>query len=396
MLFRELFIKELETHKEEFDRFFEDSSAAHDHYGRLLRELAESDGVKIRRRFALEKNIGALPSEELDKLKNVTVAFPENWSNHEQSRLWVSTVLENRTTFAVDGSQMGPDKNISLPVAAVQVGWFENAHNSQGDYKKGARPVILSPQDLLYRSREQGSRETEVGLRRFEEEVKEACAFLRAKAGWRERGERMPLAFFDGTLMITIALPKTEIQLRYIAGVRELVLLSQETRVPVVGYVDRSEACDVIKLLDNLHTGDAPDFCASVFDPHIVTPKNWGDRSIFFYGRRQNLQEFFDEATGRDLVGFVYLKTTASNLPARLDIPTWVHEEGLLDELIDTVRAECVVGMGYPYALEVADATAVISLADREFFVRTLEKFAKDNGIPFNISSKPVSKGRRR
>lgn len=396
MLFRELFIDELKTHKAEFEQFFQDSGAARDHYARLLKVLAESDGEELRRRFAQEKNIGALPSEELDKVRATNVSFGHDWQNHEQSRLWVSGVLENRTTFAVDGSQMGPDKNISLPVAAVQVGWFENEHNAQGDYTKGARPVILSPKDLINRDREQGNRETEVGLRRFEEEVKQACEFLRRKAGWQERGERMPLAFFDGTLMITIALPKTEIQMRYIAGVRELVFLSQETRVPIVGYVDRSEACDVRKLLDNLHRGDPPEFTSSVFDAQIVTLKNWGDRTIFYFGRRQNLQEFFDEDSGRDLVGFFYLRTTAANLPARIDVPTWVHEAGMLEELADVIRAECVIGMGYPYALETADATAVISLSDREFFVRTLEKFAKDNGIPFNISSKPVSKGRRR
>jgi hypothetical protein len=306
------------------------------------------------------------------------------------------SVLQDRTTFAVDGSQIGPDKNISLPVAAIQVGWFENRHRFEGDYEKGARPVVLSPQDLVYINTERSSRETEVGLRRFEEEVKEACRFLRDKAGWEARGEKMPLAFFDGTLMMSVTLPRSEIQLRYIAGVRELVLLSRDTRVPIVGYVDRSEACDVVKLLDNLDTKDAPPFAATVFDTHILPLKNWGDRTIFYYSRRQNLEEFYNEKTGEDMVGFVYLQTTAGGSPARVDIPSWIYDAGMVSELIDTVRAECVIGMGYPYPLETADATAVISFADREFFVRTLQKFANEIGISFNISSKPVSKGRRR
>jgi hypothetical protein len=396
MLFRELFIEELKNRKDEFVRYAEDSSAARDHYAELLRKLAASDGAEIRARFAGEKNIGALPSAELDNLKTLTVEFGTEWSSHERSREWVMSVLQDRTTFAVDGSQIGPDKNISLPVAAIQVGWFENHHRFEGDYKKGARPVVLSPQDLVYINTERSSRETEVGLRRFEEEVKEACRFLREKAGWETRGEKMPLAFFDGTLMMSVTLPRSEIQLRYIAGVRELVLLSQDTRVPIVGYVDRSEACDVVKLLDNLDTKDAPPFAATVFDTHILPLKNWGDRTIFYYSRRQNLGEFYNEETGEDMVGFVYLQTTAGGGPARIDIPSWIYDAGMVNELIDTVRAECVIGMGYPYPLETADATAVISFSDREFFIRTLQKFANENGISFNISSKPVSKGRRR
>jgi len=396
MLFRELLIEELENRSGEFTRFAEDRGAAHKHYEELLRELARSDGAEIRRRFAAEKNIGALPSTELDELKTITVDFAERWQNHEQSRKWALAVLENRTTFAVDGSQIGPDKNISLPVAAVQVGWFENRHTFEGDYEKGARPVVLSPKDLMYLDSEQTSRETEVGLRRFEEEVKEAGRFLIDKTGWRERNEKMPLAFFDGTLMVSISLPKTEIQRRYIAAMLSLVRLSEETQVPLVGYIDRSEACDIIKLLDNL-SSEAPGNTPSiVYDPHITKLQNWGGRSIYYYSRRQNLAEFYDEKTGRDLVGFVYFQNTGKGYPARIDIPAWIYEKGLLDELVDTVRAECVIGLGYPYPLETADATAVITLADRDFFFRALQDFAKKHNLPFSMSSKPLSKGRRR
>jgi hypothetical protein len=60
------------------------------------------------------------------------------------------------------------------------------------------------------------------------------------------------------------------------------------------------------------------------------------------------------------------------------------------------VRAECVVGLGYPYAIETADATALISIADREIFYRSLEQFTTENDIKFTRSRKTASKGRRR
>jgi NurA domain len=401
MLFRELLVKELEERSGEFARFAGDWSAAREHYANLLNELASADPAELRQKFAGEANIGALPSDELDAAKGLTFSFPETWQNHEQARRWAMTVLENRTTFAADGSQISPDKNISLPFAAVQVGWFENSHTGNGgngtsDYDKGARFVVIAPDDLMYQDREHSNQDTRVGLRRFSEEIAEAKRFIESKRGWQKRGEKMPLAFFDGTLLISISLPKSKIQGHYVAKMLELVRSSEETRVPLIGYIDRSEARDVVSLLDLFNTGKPADSRATVYDPHVISFKNWGDRSIFYHCRRQNLAEFYDEAIGRDMVGFVYLQTTGDETPSRIDIPVWIYEEGLLDELVDTVRAECVIGLGYPYPLEAADATAVIGTAERDSFLRALQDFAKKNNLPFSVSRKSASKGRRR
>jgi hypothetical protein len=82
--------------------------------------------------------------------------------------------------------------------------------------------------------------------------------------------------------------------------------------------------------------------------------------------------------------------------PARIDIPAWVYEDGLLNELIDIVRAECVIGLGYPYAAETADQAAVISSADRDIFLRALQDMAAREKLGFSVSRKVASKGRRR
>ena len=36
----------------------------------------------------------------------------------------------------------------------------------------------------------------------------------------------------------------------------------------------------------------------------------------------------------------------------------WIHRRGLLDQVLDVIRAEVVVGNGYPYAIETADSLA--------------------------------------
>ena len=55
-----------------------------------------------------------------------------------------------------------------------------------------------------------------------------------------------------------------------------------------------------------------------------------------------------------------------------------------------------MVGLGYPYAIEAADAAAVITSRDREVFLKTLQEFAEGSGLKFDVSGKATSKGRRR
>jgi hypothetical protein len=77
-------------------------------------------------------------------------------------------------------------------------------------------------------------------------------------------------------------------------------------------------------------------------------------------------------------------------------MPRWILDAGRADEIIDRVRAESVVGVGYPYAIETADALAVISQQDRERFYRILQDFLEQSGIPLSTARKMRSKQQRR
>jgi hypothetical protein len=401
MLFRELLSDELKKQSDGFKRFALDQARDLAEYLECLARLARNSHADISRKLETVENCGAIPSEELDEVKNFVVPFSEKWTNHEEARRWAFEVLNNRTTFAADGSQLFAEREVSLPVAAVQIGWFENPHNDAQGYEKNARFFVLSPEDLLKDQEEPVIPETRVGQRRFEAEVEKAKEFLWKKRGWRERGERMPLAFFDGTLLISFSLPRTALQESFINQMVSLVRLSGETKVPIIGYVDRSYARDLLALLDaannrKLENRRTLDDASVLHASSPNTLKNWGDRTIFCYSRRRGLNAFVDPRTEKSTVGFVYLQTTSDATPARLDIPAWIYEDGLLEEVLNTARAECVIGLGYPYALETADQTAVITVRDREIFLRALQDFAMREKLDFGVSRKAASKGRRR
>lgn len=403
MLFRELLIQELNAKREDFARFAASQNDELESYLALLKELAAKSSAEIENRLS-GKEVGAIPSDELDKFHAVKLDFEPRWQNHEEARNWALQILEDRTTFAADGSQLVFEREISLRVAAVQIGVFENPHNSAGNYRKQAKFEIVTPQEITEFAEEFEEpfrTATVVGLRRFQAETKAIEEFLISKTGWRERGERMPLAFFDNTLLVSYLQSSSKIGQQYIQSAKNLVLLSKETEVPVVGYIAQSEARDLIGLLDELAKGKNFLHLESkvLTDAQLLnnqTLKKWGDRTIFFHCQRKGLSDFFVDDDKNALVGMIYLQTTGDSVPARLDVPVWVYEQNLLAEVVDTVRAECVTGLGYPYALETADATAVITMRDREVFLRALQEFSDRANLNFRVSNKKMSKARRR
>jgi hypothetical protein len=400
MLYRELLHAELQRQKEDFLDFSRSQKTEIERYRTLLRELSVTSPEKILDALSPEKGTGALPSAELKGDGSIAEPFSESWSNHEEARRWASKVLSGRTTFAADGSQLYAEKDVSLPVAAIQIGWFENPHDPARPYIKDADFRLLSPSELLDTGEDPANPETRVGEERFHAEVARVIEFLDRQKGWKQRGERMPLAFFDGTLLVSFSLPKTSLQKSFIEAMVRLVDASKETAVPVVGYIDRSLSRDLLNLLDvfgesEIRSGRT--LYDSVFLESVsgVLP-NWGDRTRFFYSNRKGMEAFSDASTGTSSVGFCYLATSRESSPARLDIPSWIWEDGYLEELADVVRAECVIGLGYPYPLETADATALISARDRQVFLKALQEFALREKLNFSVSRKDASKGRRR
>ena len=402
MSFRDFINKELDEKLAEFRVHRERHAKSAAELLASLSRLAETPYADIQRRFEDAENIGAFPASEIESSRSFVFSFGISWPNHERSRGWAAEILNDRTTFAADGSQIYAGKETSVPVAMIRIGGFENPHNTEKTYEKTSRVEILSPADLFRDQEEPMNPDVRVEERRYLGEVAAIGDFLRKKKGWQLRGERMPLAFFDNPLLVPFS--QKGLQKSLLEATLNLVKLSLETQVPLVGYVDRSFSRDLITMLaafDPLL--DAED--GSVYDSWLLSVStlemqpvlsSWGDRTCYCYSKRRGLNAFNDAASGLSTVGFSYLQTTANSAPARLDIPAWVYENELLNELMDVVRAECVIGLGYPYPLETADQTAVISGHDREVFFQALQEFANREKLDFSVARKDTSKARRR
>jgi len=382
---------------------------------RLAERLARLEAMSAREaREALTAvpRPGAYPTDERASGQSVVRRFKEHWADHREARCWALSVLGGVTTLAVDGSQITPSTDYTMPVGAVQVGWFENPHESEGEYVKDIHFEILTPEEMYLGGTraDQFEDQTEgrtfpdavINRRRFELECEVLVAHMRRYAReTRDEPRETPVCFFDGSLVISFAaqIRDRALQRAYVAAVRGLLDVSRETRVPLVGYVDTSHARDLVHMLEafdpSLPAG------ASITDSQLLATQrlSWGDRGEVFTCARDD--RLFDAGNAGDdyydRVCFTYLKTAASARPTRVEVPRWVLDAGLIEHVLDVIRAECVVGTGYPYAIETADAVAVITARDRERFYRLFQDFAeRELGRQLMMGRKPLSKRARR
>src|SRR5579885_311411 len=359
---------------------------------------------------------GARPSVEFDRwlvyaaqseFHGPLFPFNREFANHEQARQWAECI-EGVTTIAVDGSQLQPWRDASIPVALIQVGLFANPHLQGRPYTKDVRIEVLSPDEIMEESRVEGKdpdsypySELQVTLRRYLLEVETLGELMERYARERRQEDpaHSPVVFFDGSLVVSFALTMpSPYRERYISAAVSLLKTSEQWRVPLIGYIDTSYARDIITMLRRLDaTQERPVLRETkrVHDALLWQGRmRWGDRTPAMIGARGDVLEGYGEY--RESVAFCYLQTTSTQPPARLEFPRWLLDDGILEPVLDVVRAEVIAGNGYPYAIETADAVAVISMQDRAEFYVQFQDFMKRQGLEFTFSRKSVSKSRRR
>jgi hypothetical protein len=427
VLYTEKLLAELERQRDAFARYSARFGRQIEAYRAALGSLGERYPSSQALEVALatrEHTSGARPTTEYDRWCALRPApgkvapallFAPSFANHEEARTWAEC-LRGVITAAVDGSQLLPWRDASLPVAIVQAGIYENPHEPPAPYLKDVVTVVLTPEELFAaddtedegdetRMSVAGQADRMVHLRRFELEVETLIARMRAhaerRASRRVELERPIVVFCDGSLIVSFARRMApSYRERYLRAERRLLAASEEYRAPLVGYIDTSLARDIVMLLRALPaTGEALPAPRGVSDALLWRGAlGWGDRTPAFLAARADLpgeEPRSDETIGQD-VAFVYFQAALDRPPARVEFPRWALDAGLLDQVMDAVRAETIVGNGYPYPIEAADAVAVITTEDRARFYRLFQEFAERERLPFGFSRKALSKSRRR
>jgi hypothetical protein len=425
MLYTEKLLAELERTRERFTSYQERYGQQLDTYRTVLASLSTHHDSAVLLSAAQTERLqhlqgsqsaGARPTSEYDRWRAgggegvPVLRFGRTFPHHEAARHWAEC-LRGTTTFAVDGSQLLPWRDASVPIALVQAGVFENPHEplagATNNYKKDVVIELLPPDELLTAVPDTDARTGEalgystqiVHLRRFELEMRTLIERMRhhaEKQGASGRPEGRVIAFYDGSLIVSFALKMpTPYRDRYVQAARQLLRASYEYRIPLIGYIDTSYARDILTMLSTLEI-DPPAETSGIHDALLwLGSMGWGDRTPAFISARDDLGRMGYQEQQHD-VAFVYFQAALDRPPARLEFPRWVLEAGLLDQVLDAVRGEVIAGNGYPYPVEAADAVAVIGNRDRAEFYSLFQTFAEREGLAFGFSRKALSKSRRR
>jgi len=374
-----------------FERFEEDQRVV---WKDFLLEFASASPEKIAFCLDAEEWPGARPSDEIIRHQSVTIPFSKDFSHHQDARDWALSVLEGVPTLAVDGSQLMPSKEISVPVSVVQAGWFLNPHQVGVPFIKDLETEVIGPQELLNSgSEEKIFHEQYISLKRYQMEIRVLQRLFREQ----HAASTDTMAFFDGSLLVSFAeVLKDFYRNEYLASAIGLLEDSRKFNIPLLGYVDTSVARDILRMLALFVGEDLPSSQDGLRDTilmDMVLP-NWGDRSIAFQLARPGILRHYGDAGGG--LGFLYMRTTRDRPPVRIEFPLWLLEANLLEQVLDVLRAEIIVGNGYPYALETADQLAFFSPRDRGKFLEMLRVFLLENKLSYRMSSKQQSKQRRR
>jgi len=373
----------LHEHAETFKQMDAETKLELDALRASLEQFKDMDRARVEEAISNVAKPGARPTDE-QSTQPMILPFQTHWQHHAAARAWAAERLMNVVTFAADGSQITPAREMSIQVGLVQISWFMNPHASTLTYEKDVTIELLTPREFDNAVDKDLQREVE--WRRFNGEVKAIVRFLESNRGKRA------LAFFDGSFIVSfVGGMQPERQQQYTNAVQYLLTKSEETRVPLIGFIDNSFSSDVVTLIQ--HAVGRTRIVRSSDALLLRQQMQWGDRSrVYFCSRNDEVidNDYYEQ------VCITYLKTTRDNAPARIEFPRWLYEDNTYEWALDIVRAECIVGLGYPYPLETADATAVLTMQDRERFQRMFQQFAEREEIPLQFSRKSMSKRGRR
>jgi hypothetical protein len=375
---------EFEARKGAIINYERETSGELDEYKKALPDLDHADAS---RNDSLPQYSGAKLFEQGDVIRRFRLAAA--WNNPEDVIGWVDGVLSGVTVGSADGSQIYPDKNYGLPIAAVQIGSIYNRHTTDREYAQGTSATLITPDEFADAGVYAYGKEF-VDARRFALECDALIDLMRTN-------DQIYL-LLDGTLVPShINALRKNLKDIYLDAMMKLLDASKETGNLIIGYVDVSVQRDVVTMMRHIYGLKET---KKLFDPVLFADElNWGDRTKAFICNRDDRRGTDSPSVldtyirYRDSVAFFYMRM--GDLPSRIEFPVWCADDtGEIDRIADIVRAETILRGSYPDILMIAHRNAVITTKEHEVFYRMLSRFCRAHGIVTHAGAKQGYKAR--
>ncbi len=348
------------------------------------KELAKWENIDI----SMNERLPAYSGAKLLEEGKLIHTFCYNWKNRHEAMEWVDSVLSGVAVGAVDGSQIYPDKNYEIPIAALQTSRIFNKHTNDEDYKQDTEATIITPNEFAESSVYYFGEEY-VNARRFSIECDNIIRLMKEH-------EKI-YTLLDGTLIVPhINFLNQNIREIYVKAIMRLLEASENTGNPVISYTDNATPSDITLMMHFFFRLKKSKLSDTGLFPNLLW--GWGARTAAFLcdrdDRRGDDSKSVLDNYGRfkSQVAFFYIRLSSNDRLGRVEFPVWIYKKGEVYKIADIIRAECIIRGNYPDILMRAHEAAVIRWNEHDLFYGMFENFCKVHRIKFNNSAKHFHK----
>ena len=341
---------------------------------------------------------------------NVPVAHDSPGAQHTPT-----PVPDEFCVVAVDGSHIDVDRHIPARCFLVNIGVSILTYGSQPEARLFSQPRLYASDDeLVIRDRSPSTQVQTIegavlGAKRTVEEVRALVQVVQDLPS-----DTPTLALLDGSLVMLGLVGqgyydfvrRELIEEGFVQALEELRQMASRRPLAVASYISLPRSAEVVNALRlavcPYEVADCDRHCGTIAvgeRPCDASAQGLLDRDLFSEtlepGQRSGMfatsSHMVEDYYGGHGVHFFYIH--AGEEIGRVEVPTWVAEdEAMLGLTHALIVDQCRRGPGYPTALMEAHEQAVVTGADRRFFVQQVENALDEQQIPVYSSEKSRSK----
>jgi hypothetical protein len=344
-------------------------------------------------------------SQKIQEIKDQEWPFlvpdwPKELSGQLGGQVSVASDYDQYTVFAIDGSQIYPDRHQGVACYLINIGTaFFRYGGAQGTSKAQFRsePTIK----IGYEGDEPSAQEVIADIVNSQRTELELQTAVKIVMRLKDSG----LFLFDGSLIFWhLDSKETVVKNQFLTSY--LVQLEQlyQRRALYAGYISLPKSRELVNLLRAATTDKAwfARLGQKSVTGHILGEQCFGslvdsDIAHFFLKKNhrtivfENQSPIVEHYSKHVRPHFFYLNNGTEI--ARIEIPAWIaDDEALVEKIAQIAINQSVKGRGYPICLAEAHDQAVVKAADREFFYHILQKYALDRGQAYQVSRKSIQK----
>lgn len=299
---------------------------------------------------------------------------------------WAVNRLSSYSSVAIDGSQITPSSHDSYNIGIVYaLALFQGAYQ-HGRCALFEQPLIIAP---AYGDVAEDVTEDIVRSKRTLLEIRTATAAMKRM---RENNVRQGICLLDGPIAPLFARKNTTVSPELAASIEsaitDMLEVSQQCAIPVLGYIARPRSQSVVKMLQRLNkdTSDITitdgEMYAAATKRDIEPQKAWGARSSVWISDRPGIVEVYKE--GRIACWYLVFDRQC----ARIEMPAWVQKQAMINDIWQWLLAQCMLGLSYPLIATQVDAKVASTAHDR----RMWEQWLQQEGLINETSAKQYGK----